>query len=140
MSQEIKLKLSFPHRALGTLRKDPLLLAAPREGRSSLLDNTYYDTPELSLKAHKVAVRTRRIGRQWLQTVKCAAVSTGGLSQRPEWEQPYSDRFDFSAIDTPEVAKLLLRHQHYRQHCHHHQFRHHHRPHLHNNKSNSSVQ
>lgn len=112
MSQEIELKLSFPHRALASVRKHPLIAAAPREGRSCLLDNTYYDTPELTLKTHRIAVRTRRIGRQWLQTVKCAAVSTGGLSQRPEWEQPYDDRFDFSAIDTPEVAKLLLRHQH----------------------------
>lgn len=111
MSQEIELKLSLPSRSLPALRRHPLVAGAPREGKTCTLDNTYYDTPELALKARKVAVRTRHQGRQWLQTVKCAAVSTGGLSQRPEWEQPYADRFDFSAIDVPEVAKLLSRHK-----------------------------
>lgn len=110
MSQEIELKLSLPRRALAALKRHPLIAGAPREGKAVTLDNTYFDTPELVLKARKVAVRTRRMGRAWLQTVKCAAASTGGLSQRPEWEQPYSEGFDFSAIDIPEVAKLLTRH------------------------------
>lgn len=110
MSQEIELKLALPARALPALRRHPLLAAAPKLGNAQTLDNTYYDTPALELKARKVAVRTRRQGRQWLQTVKCAAVSSGGLSQRPEWEQPYSGTFDFSAVDAPEAAKLLSRH------------------------------
>ncbi|MBR0568537.1 CYTH and CHAD domain-containing protein [Azoarcus sp. L1K30] len=110
MSQEIELKLSFPRRALAALKRHPLIAGAAREGNAATLDNTYFDTPELALKARKVAVRTRRMGRTWLQTVKCAAVSTGGLSRRPEWEQTYTDHFDFSAVDIPEVAKLLNRH------------------------------
>ncbi|HRP96863.1 MAG TPA: CHAD domain-containing protein, partial [Rhodocyclaceae bacterium] len=51
----------------------------------------------------------RRQGRKWLQTVKCAAPSTGGLTQRPEWEQPFDGAFDFSAIDAPRAAKWLRR-------------------------------
>lgn len=111
MSQEIELKLNLPARALPALKRHPLVAGAPKEGNSVILDNTYYDTPDLALKARKVAVRTRRQGRLWLQTVKCAAVSTGGLSQRPEWEQAYADSFDFAAVDIPEVAKLLARHK-----------------------------
>ncbi|PKO56575.1 MAG: inorganic triphosphatase [Betaproteobacteria bacterium HGW-Betaproteobacteria-21] len=111
MSQEIELKLSLPARALPALKRHPLVAGASREGNALILDNTYYDTADLALKARKVAVRTRRQGRQYLQTVKCAAVSTGGLTQRPEWEQPYAEHFDFSAIDAPDVAKLLARHQ-----------------------------
>ncbi|MFT3759157.1 CHAD domain-containing protein [Thauera sp.] len=110
MSQEIELKLALPKRALAALRRHPLVASAEKLGNTVTLDNTYYDTPRLQLKAHKVAVRTRRQGRTWLQTVKCAAVSSGGLSQRPEWEQPYSGSFDFSQIDAPEAAKLLNRH------------------------------
>lgn len=109
MAQEIELKLNLPARALPALRRHPLVATATKLGNASTLDNTYYDTADLALKARKVAVRTRRAGRQWLQTVKCAAPSTGGLSQRPEWEQPYDGAFDFSAIDAPEVAKLLAR-------------------------------
>ncbi len=110
MSQEIELKLALPPRTAAALRRHPLLAAAVRLGPSRLLNNTYYDTPALDLKAHKVAVRTRQQGRTWLQTVKCAAVSSGGLSQRPEWEQPYSGSFDFSRVDAPDAAKLLARH------------------------------
>ncbi|MBN8441651.1 MAG: CYTH and CHAD domain-containing protein [Thauera sp.] len=110
MSQEIELKLSLPARVLPALRRHPLLAAAAKLGNAQTLDNTYYDTPELDLKARKVAVRTRRQGRVWLQTVKCAAVSSGGLSQRPEWEQPFSGTFDFSSVDVPDAAKLLARH------------------------------
>lgn len=111
MSQEIELKLSLPARSLPALRRHPLLAAAQKLGQTVTLDNTYYDTADLALKARKVAVRTRRQGRTWLQTVKCAAQSTGGLSSRPEWEQPFSGAFDFSAVDDPAAARLLARHE-----------------------------
>ena len=111
MSQEIELKLSLQHHALAALRRHPVIRDAPKQGNAVTLENTYYDTPELTLKARKIAVRTRRQGRQWLQTVKCAAQSTGGLTQRPEWEQPYDGSFDFSSIDTARVRKVLERHR-----------------------------
>lgn len=111
MSHEIELKLALPKSALPALRRHPLVAAAEKLGNASTLDNTYFDTPALALKARKVAVRTRRQGRQMLQTVKCAALSSGGLSSRPEWEQPWTGAFDFSAVDQPEAARLLARHR-----------------------------
>jgi adenylate cyclase len=111
MSQEIELKLALPARAVAALRRHPVVVSAQKLGNALTLDNTYYDTVELELKARKVAVRTRHQGRLWLQTVKCAAVSSGGLSQRPEWEQPYDGTFDFSQVDAPDAAKLLARHR-----------------------------
>lgn len=110
MSQEIELKLALPAGALAALRRHPVVQEAQKVGKTTTLDNTYFDTPELTLKTRKVAIRTRKQGRQWLQTVKCAAVSTGGLTARPEWEGPYDGHFDFSAIDVPEVARLLHKH------------------------------
>ncbi len=110
MSQEIELKLALPQSALAALRRHPLVAGAEKLGNAVTLDNTYYDTPKLQLRARKTAVRTRRQGRRWLQTVKCAAVSSGGLTQRPEWEQPYAGTFDFSAIDAKATARLLTRH------------------------------
>ncbi|THF62286.1 CYTH and CHAD domain-containing protein [Pseudothauera nasutitermitis] len=110
MSEEIELKLSLPPRALAALRRHPLVAGAEKLGNAVTLDNTYHDTADLALKARKVAVRIRRRGRVLLQTVKCAAQSAGGLSSRPEWEQPYRDAFDFSQVDDPATAKLLARH------------------------------
>lgn len=109
MNHEIELKLAVPRKALPALRRHPLFAAAEKVGPTATLENTYFDTAELALKAHRIAVRTRRHGRTWLQTVKCAAESTGGLTQRPEWEQPFDGVFDFSAIDAPKVAKVLRR-------------------------------
>ena len=111
MSKEIELKLSLLPEGLRALRRHPLFTGAAKQGNATTLDNTYFDTPDGALKSRKVGVRTRRQGRLLLQTVKCAAESIGGLSARPEWEQPFSGRFDFSAIDTPKVQKLLMRHE-----------------------------
>ncbi len=112
MSHEIELKLTLPKKALVALRKHPLIADAPRDGRSCTLENTYYDTPELELRERRMAVRTRKAGTRWLQTVKCAAESIGGLSARPEWEQPYVNAsFDFSAIDRDDVRERLQAYQ-----------------------------
>ncbi len=111
MSQEIELKLALPRKALAALRRHPLLQAATRLGSTQTLDNTYYDTAELTLKKNRIAVRTRQIGKQCLQTIKCASQSTGGLTSRPEWESAYNGSFDFSTIDVSPVRKLLLKHQ-----------------------------
>lgn len=107
MSHEIELKLELPRAALPALRRHPLVAGAPKTGNAVTLENTYYDSEDLALKALRIAVRTRRQGKIWLQTVKCAAESTGGLSQRPEWEQGFDGAFDFSAIDDPGVRKTL---------------------------------
>ena len=109
MSHEIELKLTLPQKSLAALRRHPLIADAPREGRSCTLENTYFDTPELELRERRMAVRTRKAGSRWLQTVKCAAETSGGLSSRPEWEQPYANAcFDFSAIDRLNSATISL--------------------------------
>ncbi|GHT83953.1 hypothetical protein FACS1894154_00880 [Betaproteobacteria bacterium] len=107
MPLEIELKLALPPAALAATLAHPLIKAAPLEHEPTRLDSIYYDTPDLALHAHRVALRVRQHGTQQIQTVKCAARSHGGLAQRPEWEQSYQDQFDFSAIDNPEAAALL---------------------------------
>lgn len=107
MATEVELKLVFPGSALEAVESHPLIAGSPLEGPGETLENTYFDTPNLTLFAEKIAVRTRRAGKRWLQTVKCAASSVGGLSSRPEWEQPYRDRFDFAAVDAEKVRKFL---------------------------------
>ncbi|MBS1208740.1 MAG: adenylate cyclase [Proteobacteria bacterium] len=110
MAQEIELKLAFPPAARAAIRQHPLLAGAERVGRAQTLINTYYDTPDMALSAQRVALRTRKAGRLWLQTVKCAAESVGGLSSRPEWEQAFHGHFDFSAVDAEQPRHLLEKH------------------------------
>ncbi|MDR1463557.1 MAG: CYTH domain-containing protein [Azoarcus sp.] len=109
MPLEIELKLSFPEESLPALMRHPIIASAPREGETEILDSTYFDTPALTLKTQQIAVRLRKHGAETVQTVKRAAVSHDGLTQRSEWEQPWRGQFDFSAIDDPEAAALLAR-------------------------------
>ena len=106
MANEIELKLALPESSQRAFLRHPLLQAATAR-QTVLLVNIYYDTPDLALRKSGIAVRLRRQGRTWLQTVKCAGSSAGGLSSRPEWETPYSGHFDFSAIDDDAVRTQL---------------------------------
>ncbi len=108
MSQEIELKLALPEAEHRNFLRHPLLRKATRR-ESYQLVNLYYDTPELALRKHGVALRLRAQGKVWLQTVKCAGQAAGGISARPEWETAYAGHFDFSAIDDPAVRDWLDR-------------------------------
>lgn len=108
MAEEIELKLAL---AVGDQRRFlriPLLRTA-LEKHDELLDNSYFDTPELDLRRRGVALRLRRQGRRRLQTVKLAAraAAMDGLTIRPEWEIPYRGHFDFSGIEMDEVRQWL---------------------------------
>ena len=106
MANEIELKLALPESARRALLRHPLLKTASAK-RTEQLVNIYYDTPDLALRSRKIALRLRRQGNLWLQTVKCAGTATGGLSTRPEWETPYDGQFDFSPIDDAAVRAVL---------------------------------
>lgn len=108
MPQETELKLELHPEDLPRLLAHPLLSgAAPRRER---LFNTYFDTSTLALRAQRMAVRERRVGRRTLLTVKTAGTSVGGLSRRGEWEAACRPgRFDFAALLGDDVlAQQLL--------------------------------
>jgi len=88
---ETELKLAVTPEAAARLARHPLLKALRRgPSRKSRLASTYYDTEALDLSKNGVALRLRRDGRKWLQTVKGPAGkdSAGGLTARPEFEWP----------------------------------------------------
>src|SRR5512138_3516987 len=108
MADEVELKLALPASAQRAFLSHPLLKQTVSR-KTERLVNLYYDTPEQQLRQRGIALRLRRQGRQWLQTVKCAGRSAAGLSARPEWEVPYSGHFDFSDVDDPRVRRWLSR-------------------------------
>ena len=84
---ETELKLSLPAARAKQLWKVPplskLLVNRPRRQR---LFSAYYDTPHLDLRKRGVALRLRRDGQRWVQTVKKESKPSGGLQQRVELE------------------------------------------------------
>lgn len=105
---ETELKLSLAAHDVPRLLAHPLLAAPPR---TEPLLNTYFDTPDLALKALRMAVRERRVGDRTLLTVKTAGRSVNGLTQRNEWEGPTTPgALDFTRlVDDAALAALLTR-------------------------------
>ena len=108
VAEEIEIKLALDRADQRRFMCHPLLRTATARS-DQLLDNIYYDTPDLALRKNGVALRIRRQGRQRLQTVKLAAKAVAGLSIRPEWEVPYRGQFDFSCIEIAHVRAWLER-------------------------------
>ncbi len=64
------------------------------------LHNVYFDTPELDLHQRKIALRLRRVGGKWLQTLKDGGSVKAGLHQRDEWEVPVpTAKLDLSGLN-----------------------------------------
>ena len=69
------------------LREHPLLKKRNKSGWSRHeLFNQYYDTAERDLAHARVALRLRRDGEQFIQTLKSRGQSVAGLSERNEWD------------------------------------------------------
>ena len=112
--RETELKLRLPPGAESLLRRAAVLRSATP--RTLHLDATYFDTPTRLLQANGMALRLRRAGRDWVQTLKAAATATGGLSTRPEWEAPATLRHGVPRIDLRQLREtplpaLLVRHR-----------------------------
>ncbi|UXC36378.1 CYTH domain-containing protein [Cupriavidus gilardii] len=85
MAQEIELKLAVPDAAAAAALVAWLDANARAVGESHLL-NVYFDTPAHELAQARAALRLRRDGKRWLQTLKTAGRSEAGLATRNEWE------------------------------------------------------
>jgi inorganic triphosphatase YgiF len=102
MAIETELKLRIAPEHLDRLKRHKLLksLAVTRPVTHRLY-NIYFDTPKLALHRSRMALRLRRVGQRWLQTLKGGGSVKGGLHQRDEWEVPVSG----PALDFPDSAE-----------------------------------
>lgn len=84
--REIELKLALPPERVADFLARMARRRAPPQTQA--LHTRYFDTPDFDLSAAGVAVRVRRAGRRWVQTLKTRGERLGGLSNRIEFETP----------------------------------------------------
>lgn len=106
MAQEIELKLAVPDAAAAAALVAWLDANARAVGQSHLL-NVYFDTPAHELAQARAALRLRRDGARWLQTLKTAGRSEAGLATRNEWETEVAGEA-LEPARLPAEARALL--------------------------------
>ncbi len=101
MAKETEIKLRVTPATLDALREHPLLNERRIDDwQSGALYNQYYDTLDRDLARAKVALRIRRDGDTYIQTLKSRGQSVAGLSERNEWDWYVdSDNLDLSLLD-----------------------------------------
>ena len=117
MPEEIELKLTAPPEVIAAVRTHPAVTAAKRGPmHTTELVSTYYDTPERELAAAGVALRLRKAGRSWLQTVKGNGEAAAGLHRRSEFEWRLREpRVDTAKLAATPWRKLFAQHaRHFR--------------------------
>ncbi|MEE9608878.1 MAG: CHAD domain-containing protein [Myxococcota bacterium] len=108
---EIELKLEVPAEDLPRLQRHARIRSLT-QGRATTreLRSTYFDTAGLDLRRRGIALRVRKVGRVWLQTVKTAGVVHAGLFERAEHEVTLpSDRPDVTRIPDAELRAAIER-------------------------------
>ncbi|WP_263144591.1 inorganic triphosphatase [Pseudomonas sp. RIT-PI-AD] len=100
MQKETEIKLRVSRETLDALRDHPALKKRNKSGwQTHALFNRYFDTPARDLAKARVALRLRRDGEQFIQTLKSRGQSVAGLSERNEWDWYLdSDGLDFDKL------------------------------------------
>ena len=85
--REIELKLEVDPRDVARLKRQLSRLCVTEPVVRTLV-SVYFDTARWTLREHRLSLRVRRVGRQYVQTVKSAAGAAAGFYDRAEWEHP----------------------------------------------------
>jgi triphosphatase len=110
MSTEIELKLLIAPEDARRLLRHPLITALTRQKFPlQRLLSIYYDTADCMLHQQRVALRLRRVGRRWIQTIKTEGRVVAGLHERPEWEcETTKGTVVLHAITDPTLRELFV--------------------------------
>lgn len=107
--REIELKIVLDGAAERGLRERVVARGA-EGGRTQALRSVYYDTAAQDLRRAGIALRLRKVGRVWVQTVKARAALSGGLSTALEAEAPApGGRLDLERIPDAGLRDEVVR-------------------------------
>lgn len=108
---EVELKLLIDPADIPKLRRHPLLKTLCASGpQSRKLTSIYFDTDDFDLRNKVIALRVRRSGRHWIQTIKSGGSVHAGLHQHNEWEAMVKGNIpDFTKITDPDLIRLFAR-------------------------------
>ncbi|HSD44914.1 MAG TPA: CHAD domain-containing protein [Burkholderiales bacterium] len=108
---EVELKLLVPPDDLLRIDRHPAVRAARRGGgRKLALETVYYDTPEADLAHAGVALRLRRDGDRWVQTLKGGGTAAAGLHARDEIEWDLTGQtLNVGLLDDTRYAELFAK-------------------------------
>ena len=88
-AMEVELKLSLAPADNEVLMRHPLIAAhATGPARAQHMTARYFDTPDLHFLHHGAGLRVRKVGEEWIQTMKAGGSVQSGLHSRNEWECP----------------------------------------------------
>ncbi len=89
--REVEIKLSGPSDVLEGLFVSPVL-ASLGQGRvtAKQIENIYYDTPDLDLRQQGMALRVRKDGQRFEQTLKAMDDGASVMAGRDEWSTALS--------------------------------------------------
>lgn len=112
MAIETELKLRIAAADMGKLKRHPFLRSiSSGRAQTRKLYSVYFDTPDLYLHRQRMALRLRRVGKQWVQTLKGGGGVQAGLHQRNEWETPVAvEHLDWPALKAmgaPDLAQAI---------------------------------
>lgn len=109
MAAEIELKLAISPHDIPKLARIPLLKSPSRgDVTTSHVFSIYYDTPDFELRDQSVALRLRRVGARWMQTLKTAGRVEAGLHEREEIETPVPAQIlNYPVLAESGVAEVL---------------------------------
>ena len=106
---EIELKLLAAPDVLAQLRRHEAVKALQQgRARTLVLHTLYYDTPQRELARAGIALRVRRAGKHWIQSLKAGGGAAAGLHERVEIEWPLVDAtLDPKCLATTPYAEFF---------------------------------
>lgn len=109
MAVETELKLLLAPEHISRLgRVPPVAEAVHGRPVTRRMLSIYYDTPGRDLARHGMALRLRRSGGRWVQTLKTEGRVRGALHERGEYEAPAAAQLiNFTALAATPAAPLL---------------------------------
>jgi len=88
-NREFELKITLDEAQLRRLRgRSAIRSLAQGPATTRALLSIYHDTSDLALQQAGIALRTRKIGRRWVQTIKAKGQVIAGISNHVEIETP----------------------------------------------------